>query len=83
MNKIIKGKELAKPFNLNGQRIVAVSTSGGVFGNCHFQVCGEVWCDGAYSAQDLIDAGADAQEINDLVQAELERGASLVGSLAD
>lgn len=78
MNPIIKGKELAKPFNFNGHRIVAVSASGGVFGNCHFQVFGEVWSDGVYSAKDLIDAGADAQEINALVQAELERGASLV-----
>lgn len=51
------------PFVFNGSTIVGVATSGGIFGNCHFQLCGKVWGDGSYSAKELIAAGANAEEI--------------------
>jgi len=64
MNPIIAAdQKLKTPFIFRGVEIVAVATSGGIFGNCHFQLCGAVWGDGSYSAQELIAAGADKEEI--------------------
>lgn len=65
MSAIIKDENRITPFMFQGCEIVAVSAD--CFSHGHppvFQLCGKVWGDGAYPKEMLVEAGANAEELD-------------------
>ena len=63
MTAMIEDNQKVTPFMLNGCEIIAANAFSTISSPCMFQVCGKVWADGVYTADQLIEAGVNKEEI--------------------